>query len=481
MRLSLGNGSSKTDFRPVDVAENELADFITKNNYSTAVFKDGYRTNDNFISTECIALDFDHGLSIEAAEDQFAKYKHIIGPTRNHRVEKNGVVADRFRVLLFLKDKITDRRTYSSTIGKLLSQYPQADHACKDPARMFFPCKSANYKAEGEIVDVVPPAPEVEKPPVEVVLEKGELSRLTMDLLIFGADQNWNKRLFKAAKDMHEQGYNVDEAKKLLSRATCNYKTVADYENDKTIKSAYKEQCRHPKRGQSAFEFKDIKQLFEEKPKIEWFVERMLSEGGMSIIAGPPKSGKSTLSRQLAVATAQGGEFLGRKLKQGQAVYLALEEQVELIYSQFKALGTKEDDPIVFHAGPPFKNDPYPDFEDFIHRNGPRLAVIDTLVMFANIEDQNNYREVYQAISKYRTLARESGCHILCVHHTNKGGGMMGSTAFTGAVDAIMYFKSIAGKRFLTTEGRGTLNFHNQPLNYIEEVQRYELGGDNEF
>jgi len=481
MKLSLGQKNSNTDFVAVDVAENELEQFITKHNYSTSIFKNNYRNNDNFISTDLIALDIDGGMDLETAKDVFKDYKYVIGTTRNHQKRKKGFTCDRFRIILFLKDKICELDKYYSTIIKLMSKYPNADPQCKDPARLFYP-STVTATNNGKLVEPVDPPPKIEKDDdFNTVTGKGQFSRMTSELLIFGADSNWNHRLFKAAKDIQEQGYGIEEVTKLLTKRTCNYKEVSQNDIDKTIKSAFKDDPKHPKRGNSAFEFKNIKQLFEEKPRIDWLVDRMLSEGGISVIAGPPKSGKSTIIRQLSVATAQGGNFLGRDLKQGPVVYLALEEQEALVYSQFKSLGVVEDDPIVFHAGPPFKNDPFPDFADYIHRNGPRLAVIDTLVMFADIVDQNNYREVYQAITKYRTLARDTGCHIVCVHHTNKGGGMMGSTAFTGAVDAIMYFEQVAGRRFLTTEGRGTANFNKQPLVYNSEIQRYDLGGDNGF
>jgi hypothetical protein len=42
-----------------------------------------------------------------------------------------------------------------------------------------------------------------------------------------------------------------------------------------------------------------------------FIVEGLLPSGGLSILAGKPKSGKSTLSRQLAVAVVQGLPFIG--------------------------------------------------------------------------------------------------------------------------------------------------------------------------
>ena len=57
----------------------------------------------------------------------------------------------------------------------------------------------------------------------------------------------------------------------------------------------------------------------------------------------------------------------------------------------------------------------------------------------------------------------------------------MGSSAFTGAVDTILYFENISGKRYITSEGRGTVNFNRQPLIYNNEMQCYIMGEKDDF
>jgi hypothetical protein len=57
----------------------------------------------------------------------------------------------------------------------------------------------------------------------------------------------------------------------------------------------------------------------------QWLVEGLLPAGGIGLLVGDPKIGKSTLARQLAVAVADGKEFLGRKVAPGGALYIAME------------------------------------------------------------------------------------------------------------------------------------------------------------
>lgn len=480
MKISIAEDNST--FKPVEVTEDTLPDIITKHTYSLATFKDNHRTNANYQQVPAIGLDFDDGLSIEDARDVFKDYKHIIGPTRNHRKPKNGVVADRFRVILFLSEPITDRNVYLATIGSLLEQFPAADRACKDPARMFYPCTVVDkYVKSGKLIDPVPATERPPSPSLMVELKgRGRLLQTTYDFLMFGADQNWNHRLYAAAKDLQQQGYSREEAEEILVLATLRYEGRLDGADKKSIESAFNTPPNDTPRPASAFNFKNMKQLREEKPQMNWVIDGLLSEGGISVIAGPPKSGKSTIIRQLAVAVAKDQSFLGRDVARGQILYLALEEQEAMLYKQFTALGVSDTDPITFHVGPLNRRNGMDDFKEYLLASRPKIAVIDTLVLFAQIQDDNNYKEVYNALTIFRDLARQTGTHIVCIHHSNKSGGVMGSTAFTGAVDAIINFENVGGKRYISTQGRGTIDFRRQPLEFCEEAQAYLLGEHND-
>ncbi len=59
--------------------------------------------------------------------------------------------------------------------------------------------------------------------------------------------------------------------------------------------------------------------------KKRYLVDRMLYPG-LYILAGAPKVGKSWLAMQLCVSVALGEQFLKHETSQGQAVYLALED-----------------------------------------------------------------------------------------------------------------------------------------------------------
>ena len=56
---------------------------------------------------------------------------------------------------------------------------------------------------------------------------------------------------------------------------------------------------------------------------LDYAVEGLLPLTGTAVLAGRPKSGKSTLALNLALAVARGEPFLGRETRKGPALYCA--------------------------------------------------------------------------------------------------------------------------------------------------------------
>jgi hypothetical protein len=496
MRISI----SKDDtfgFKTVDVnTVDEIVKAVTSSNWSCSVFKNGHRKLENFISADCIAFDIDNkgtNINIELARDLFSQYKHLILPTQSHRINKTGQgVADRYRVIIPFEKTITDPDEYYGTWQKFYERFDFIDKACKDPSRYWKPSTglfNARWN-DGECAIGIKPTKKQETVQVVTGL-RGTLTRKTLNFLINGAEAGtWNVNLFEAALDFKSQGYSLDEAMERLS-IPCRMSLGNDGELDETdiesIKSAYNEDTRHDKRGPvKVFNFQRVGELINNNEKMEWLVDGLLSVGGMSIIAGAPKSGKSTIIRQLGKAIAQGTDFLGRKCKQGGVLYLALEEQRSLLSQQLRQLGVKSEDPFFIHCGPVFNPNKADALYDFAIEQRPALIVIDTLILFANGKDINNYNEMYEILSFFRELARDTGSHVTFVHHQNKSqaGGtnsIMGSSAIHGAVDNAMIFCNVNGVRKLTTSQRGGVPFENHPLEFDYETQTYILGVKDEF
>lgn len=495
MRVSkvLGNAQAT----PVEVnSVEELATLATKSTYSLSVFNKNHRATEHFQQTEAIGLDFDDGMSLDAAKTAFAGYRHLILPTKSHQKEKNGVVADRFRVILFLETPITDAETYSATWQSLKAQFPACDPACKDPARMFYKSVGvASVSPTGKTITPVKPTP---KPKLEVVTqlspgEYGDMSKRSLKFLTFGAPKGHrHNELYAAARDAHQQGFTkewffVQVAKMAQATGDTDY---LDTGSKKTIEDAFTKDPKHPPRiEEKAFTFMSANELLSKKLSIDWACERLLTTGGMSIVAGPPKSGKSTLVRQLAVSFLRGDVFLERKCQQGTVLYLALEEQLEVLQEDFKRLGVRDGDPLLIHVGQPATQHPIDELKGILLAQRPLVCVIDTLFLFAPVKSEKDYQEVNAVLSKIRNAARESGTHIILIHHTRKPGkdernmgarGILGSQAIHGAVDCAVILEQEGETRKISTSQRVGRRIPQRIVVFDEKTHTVTLGPETE-
>ncbi len=187
-----------------------------------------------------------------------------------------------------------------------------------------------------------------------------------------------------------------------------------------------------------------------------WVVDGFLGEGCLSLLAGKPGAGKTTLARDLALRTAQGGTWLGRTVKQGTVLYLALEEHERQVKKHMVKMGITAEDSLHFFIGgiPPGKGMDI--LAHFVERVQPVFVVIDPLDAFLQVRKINEYGEVYAALRPLVRFVRDTDLHILLVHHAGKGEGSpedayLGSTALSGAVDTNMLLEVSDGRRSLRT------------------------------
>lgn len=481
-------GKNNVIFEPVEVTNfDELASIVTSKNYSCGVFKNNYRNMENFIKADAIALDFDGGVRIDEVVTRANEYIFGLFPTKSHRKIKNGKVADRFRLIFPLEETIDNKDDYYATYESLLDLFPEADPSCKDPSRQYF-SSTGVYKINrnGARIPKKKGTPRIEAL-MEPPKEKGQLSRLTLNFLLFGAEVGTrHARLFKACKDAQENGYTKEEFTTMISKMisdTGTWDTPEPSAKDlTTINDAFSGAARHSAREieTEVITFKKINEL--SNKKVEWVASKLLSRGGLSILAGPPKSGKSTLTKQLALAVSRGETFLNRKCRQGPVLYLALEEQEEVLSEQLKQIGVDKSDPLYLHVGGVREKTPVDDLFTHCELIKPALIVIDTLMLFCKTQNINDYSEMNKELEKIRMLGRQTGAHVLCIHHMNKSreshgtDTILGSAAIHGAVDSAILFKKEGGRRFIETSQRYGKSFDNEELIYMPEKNIYVLG-----
>jgi hypothetical protein len=273
------------------------------------------RANANLESISLLVLDFDEGLSLSDALLLFAPYKHIIGTSKSHGVEKNGKIEDRFRVVLFLDKPVMSDGEFKEYWFAAYSKWPSMDKACKDSARFFFPCKEiVSVRAEGDrfaerLATKQPATSNVQRATSND--RKGKLSKATKDFLIEGApDGEWHGAFFKACTDFKEQGFGEAEARLKLTAVTGHL----DDHDEQTLTDVYAN--RVPKYGPRGVSSEPREILLRSKCIIN-------VEDQNECFLFNPKSGETT-----PIAPAVITQILGAK---DQAVY----REQNVVYAHF--------------------------------------------------------------------------------------------------------------------------------------------------
>jgi hypothetical protein len=220
--------------------------------------------------------------------------------------------------------------------------------------------------------------------------------------------------------------------------------------------------------------------LAEPDDVIEWLADGLLPHGGFSLLAGKPKAGKSTLARCLALSVARGEPFLDRDTSKGPVIYLALEEKRSEVRKHFRAMGAIGEEAIyIFAATAPA--DAMEQIRQVVDAKKPALIIIDPLFRLTRVKDGNDYAQVTQALEPLLALARETGAHVLCVHHLGKGeraGGdaILGSTAIYAAVDTALIIRRTDRYRLISSSQRYGEDLPDTVLAFEPQTRTIRLG-----
>lgn len=236
MQISILNSGDKA-FQPNQVnvtriptfkSVKQLGQAITEKSWSPIIFDKNYRHGDNFQLSNVAAFDIDNDkdkLSLTEAIEFFKDFKHIIATSRSHNVLKNGTIEDRYRVVLFFDQTVTNPVTYSTIMRWHSREWPFVDKKCVDIARFFFPCQEiVSINEDGiELTTDLSMYPEQEQSvtkseqTIAPIANRGQLTRPTLTFLLEGAKPGeWHSTFFKAISNMKECGYSELEIREKL-------------------------------------------------------------------------------------------------------------------------------------------------------------------------------------------------------------------------------------------------------------------------
>ena len=191
----------------------------------------------------------------------------------------------------------------------------------------------------------------------------------------------------------------------------------------------------------------------------DWLVSDLLPADGLSLVVSPPKVGKSTLCRCLAVAVATGGQWLGREVRAGTVIHLPLEERPGTVRDHYDALDAPDDGIHVMVGGVPKPGERLTWLRGAIADTGAALVIIDPLQRWIEA-DSNDYSRVTGALGPLIQLARDASVSLVLIHHSRKAEGgrgaeALGSVAYYGSVDTLVSLRETEhGHREVYARGR---------------------------
>lgn len=216
-----------------------------------------------------------------------------------------------------------------------------------------------------------------------------------------------------------------------------------------------------------------------------WVVDGLLRTGRkrMSLLAGKPESGKSSLALQLAVSVCKGEPFLGRATKRSQVLYWMTEEDLQDIADSLRSLDYdhERDAALWVYDG---STDPSPlkRLHDSLAANPEiRLVVLETLddvLKIQNVKENSAAREAFEKFDKFVMTPFSHQTAFLALHHLRKreldnaGDMILGATVLRGKTDAKWYLRQVSDEdtrrifHATTRKGRGI------PPTYVEFDER---------
>lgn len=210
-------------------------------------------------------------------------------------------------------------------------------------------------------------------------------------------------------------------------------------------------------------------ELDQDQAGVRWLVEPLWAAQAVGLLAGSPKTGKTWMALDLAVAVASNTHCLGSLpvLTHGPVLVYAAEDAQPILRERLAALVavrgiSLETLPVSVIVEPVLRLDTERDQErlaETLRLLRPRLVVLDPLIRLHRL-DENSSREVSALLSYFRQLQREYSVALLLVHHMRKGGGsrpgenLRGSSDLHAWGDTLLYLRRTQEGILLTVEHR---------------------------
>jgi AAA domain len=228
-----------------------------------------------------------------------------------------------------------------------------------------------------------------------------------------------------------------------------------------------------------------VQQLAPWPEQRRWLVEGLWADQGVGVIGGEPKSCKSFLALDLAVAVASGAPCLRRFAvpHPGPVLIFPAEDAPHVVRSRLEGIAAAAEVPfpqldIQVITAPTVRLDVEDDrlrLRRTVEKLRPSLLVLDPFVRLHRI-DENAAADVAPLLAFLRHLQRNLGVAVLLVHHAKKaaasarpGQALRGSSELHAWGDSNLYLRRLGPRLQLAIEHRAAVSSDGLALDLVHD------------
>lgn len=199
------------------------------------------------------------------------------------------------------------------------------------------------------------------------------------------------------------------------------------------------------------FVSKKATEILSTEVKKDSFIIDGLLAPGLTMLAGPLKSGKSWLSLQMALSIASGREFWGRETTKGNVLYMAFDDDEKRVKQRLGTLSGNGDAPDGFDIA--FGIDGEGTLPDGLDRYldksiDTKVVIIDSLENISTGKEpcRMGYEHDYEMLAHMKKIADKHQVAVIVITHTGETkdnndwmDNTCGSIGISGTADTIMW------------------------------------------
>ncbi len=225
-----------------------------------------------------------------------------------------------------------------------------------------------------------------------------------------------------------------------------------------------------------------------------YLAKGLLLASQVSILVGPPNTGKSSVVASVAASISMGRNIGQTRTKRAAVLYVAAEDPNGIAERAYGYFQTEPIDLAHFHIhGSPVNLADDDEMAAFCAEAKKfrrsleaerMLIVFDTLNLCIGDGDENSARDMSRVIGNAQRLARATRAHVMIVHHSSlaDAGRARGSSAMHGNADTLLVLRRVEGQVgealvLLTQEKQRSVQ-KGKP--FLFEIAALEVGQDED-